>query len=295
MANPWFRLYSEWADDPKVQMMPEPMQRRLVMLFCERCKNETLHETERAFHWRITEAELAETKALFLQKGFIDEHWNLVNWNKRQFISDSSTDRVRRYRQAKKQAETLQGTRETGNLKSVTSPDSDSDADSEPRGDAREAALPSIAPTLGADPEDEIPDGLAKVQYAAFVLEQLPVAANNALKIQTGDAIELIAKTELCTMAVATKRMLNRMRAAKRDGPVKWNFWLSEGQFTAEAHEMRNDSKPGKIDAARATSRATQNVNANKGAFRAAGERLRGSAHAEPARADRGFLPAPVQ
>jgi hypothetical protein len=108
MANPWFRLYSEFADDPKVQMMSEAMQRRLTMLMCSRCKGETLHETEMAFHWRISPAELAETKAVFLEKGFIDEKWSLLNWNRRQFISDSSTERVRRSRQKKKQDETLQ-------------------------------------------------------------------------------------------------------------------------------------------------------------------------------------------
>lgn len=85
MPNPWFRLYSEFADDPKVQMMPEHMQRRLIMLFCERCKDEKFRETERAFHWRVTETDLAETKALFVQKGFIDEKWGLLKWDKRQF------------------------------------------------------------------------------------------------------------------------------------------------------------------------------------------------------------------
>src|ERR1700676_2796674 len=98
MPNPWFRLYSEFADDPKVQMMPEPMQRRLVMLMCSHCKNETLHETHRAFHWRITPAELAETKALFIENGFIDDTWTLLNWSKRQYVSDSSTERVARHR-----------------------------------------------------------------------------------------------------------------------------------------------------------------------------------------------------
>jgi hypothetical protein len=110
MPNPWFRLYHEFADDPKVQMMPENMQRRLIMLFCSRCKGETLHETERAFHWRVTETELAETKALFMEKGFIDDKWRLLNWDRRQFLSDSSTDRVRRHRQALKQSETLHET-----------------------------------------------------------------------------------------------------------------------------------------------------------------------------------------
>ena len=39
MANPWFRMYSEFATDPKVQSMSEAMQRRLMMLFCLRCSD----------------------------------------------------------------------------------------------------------------------------------------------------------------------------------------------------------------------------------------------------------------
>ena len=107
MSNPWFRLYSEFAHDPKVQMMPEAMQRRYIMIMCMRCSNDlvTLHETEIAFQLRITETELAETKALFISKGFIDEDWNLLNWEKRQFRSDSSRERVARHRAKKKEEE----------------------------------------------------------------------------------------------------------------------------------------------------------------------------------------------
>ena len=45
----WFRLYSEFSTDPKVQMMPEALQRRYVMLMCMRCSNvlATLHATSR--------------------------------------------------------------------------------------------------------------------------------------------------------------------------------------------------------------------------------------------------------
>jgi hypothetical protein len=129
MPLPWFRLYHEFADDPKVQSMSEPMQRRLVMLFCSRCKEETLPETLRAFHWRIGMAELAETKALFIANGFIDEDWNLLNWKRRQFLSDSSTERVRNYRARLKnstleQDETLQKRLRNGN---VTAPDTDTE------------------------------------------------------------------------------------------------------------------------------------------------------------------------
>ncbi|WP_313114971.1 hypothetical protein [Stenotrophomonas indicatrix] len=100
MANAWFRMYAEFASDAKVQMMSEAMQRRLLMVFCMRCSDVTvtLSDDEIAFQMRITTEELAETKALFLRKGFIDQSWNVLNWEKRQFASDSSAARTRAYR-----------------------------------------------------------------------------------------------------------------------------------------------------------------------------------------------------
>ncbi len=105
----WFRMYGEFASDPKVQSMTEAMQRRLMMLLCLRCSNTlvTLQDDEIAFALRITDAELTETKALFVRKGFITEAWEIQNWDKRQFVSDSSASRVARHRaKAKEQAET---------------------------------------------------------------------------------------------------------------------------------------------------------------------------------------------
>jgi hypothetical protein len=90
------------------------MQRRYVMLLCLRCSEilETLHETEIAFQLRLSTDELEQTKQLFISKNFIDKHWNLLNWDKRQFVSDSSTMRVAKHRSKKKQVsnadETLQ-------------------------------------------------------------------------------------------------------------------------------------------------------------------------------------------
>lgn len=99
--NTWFRLYSEFASDPKVQTLSEPLQRRLVMVFCLRCGDVlgTLCDEEIAFALRISPLELEQTKTAFVLKGFVDEHWNVLNWDKRQFTSDSSTERTRKYRE----------------------------------------------------------------------------------------------------------------------------------------------------------------------------------------------------
>ena len=100
MKNTWFRLYSEFASDPKVQTMPEAMQRRFVMVLCLKSAGalETLTDEDLAFALRVTVEELAETKALFVRKGFIDDEWNVLNWSKRQYVSDSSAKRTQRYR-----------------------------------------------------------------------------------------------------------------------------------------------------------------------------------------------------
>ena len=130
MANPWFRLYSEFAHDPKVQMLSEAMQRRYVMLMCLRWSEtlETLHETEIAFQLRLSTGELDETKQLFISKNFIDEQWNLLNWDKRQFVSDSSTMRVAKHREKKKQVSNAD---ETLQKRPSNAIDTDTDTDTE--------------------------------------------------------------------------------------------------------------------------------------------------------------------
>ena len=100
----WFRLWHEWGHDPKVQAMPEVMQRRHVMLLCLRRQVDTseLSDQEIAHYMRIDMETLNETKELFEKKGFIDNGWDVLAWETRQFDSDSSTGRTRKYRKRQK-------------------------------------------------------------------------------------------------------------------------------------------------------------------------------------------------
>lgn len=153
VANPWFRMYAEFATDPKVQMLPEAMQRRLVMLFCMRCGDVTvtLSDDEIAFHLRISDADLAETKALFIAKGFIDSKWGIKNWDKRQFASDSSAARTRAYRDRRRNKVVTS---------QVTNGDAiDTDTDTEEKQEAK-ASSSSAAPI---DQTSELAQRLAKV------------------------------------------------------------------------------------------------------------------------------------
>jgi hypothetical protein len=100
LSLPWFRMYAEFATDTKVQSMSEALQRRLVMLFCLQCSGdlEKLDDDELACALRIAPDELVKTVDVFERKGFLDPSGTISNWNKRQFKSDSSTERVRAHR-----------------------------------------------------------------------------------------------------------------------------------------------------------------------------------------------------
>lgn len=100
----WFRMYAEFASDPKVQMLSECYQRRYLMILCLRCSNGdvTLQDTEVAFQLRIDVTEWEKTKAVFVEKDMIDEHNQPTAWDKRQFASDSSAERVAKHRAGKK-------------------------------------------------------------------------------------------------------------------------------------------------------------------------------------------------
>lgn len=122
----WFRLYSEFATDPKVQRMPEEMQRRLVMIFCAKAADtiRTWCDADVTFYLRISDVACDETKKLFIERGFIDEQWNLLNWDKRQFVSDSSTERTKRYRERKRTSQNVTVTK-------CDALDTDTDTDTE--------------------------------------------------------------------------------------------------------------------------------------------------------------------
>ena len=102
----WFRMYAEFASDPKVQMLSECYQRRYLMILCLRCSNGdvTLHDTEVAFQLRIDVTEWEQTKAVFVEKNIINEYNQPLAWDKRQFASDSSAERVAEHRKRKKEA-----------------------------------------------------------------------------------------------------------------------------------------------------------------------------------------------
>ncbi|WP_144394815.1 DnaT-like ssDNA-binding domain-containing protein [Pleionea sediminis] len=111
-ANPWFRLYSEIIDDPKMLMLSFEDRWHYVALLCLKCQGELDKEANAdklqrkvALKLGVSISNLDEVKRRLKEEELIDENFQPINWNKRQFKSDSSAARVRKYRAKQKKTE----------------------------------------------------------------------------------------------------------------------------------------------------------------------------------------------
>lgn len=107
MSLPWFRLYTEFASDPKIQILAFEDQRHFIMLLCLK-GNGTLDTGSDSELYRdrliaralgLDPASAAEAKRRLIEAQLIGSTWQPVKWDERQFISDYSTPRVRKYRE----------------------------------------------------------------------------------------------------------------------------------------------------------------------------------------------------
>ena len=133
MANLWLRLYSEFATDPKVQVLTEALQRRYVMLLCMQCNDQYFDAAndEIALYLRISIDEWELTKKTLIERRLLNEDGSIHGWDNRQFISDltdpTAAERQRRYRDKKRNLRNV-----TGSVTDGLRPDTDTDTDSKP-------------------------------------------------------------------------------------------------------------------------------------------------------------------
>lgn len=110
MNNPWFRMYSETAFDPKVQVLTEALQRRYVMALCLHCDGKLVNapDDEIALALRITVEDWIETKNILIKRELFLDNLEPKGWKKRQYISDikdpTAAERQKKYRERKRNA-----------------------------------------------------------------------------------------------------------------------------------------------------------------------------------------------
>ena len=145
----WFRMYTEVLNDPKVQRLPGDTFKTWVNLLCLA----RLHDghippiEDAAFALRLSDDEAAQAIEALMQAGLIEETETGLqphNWGGRQYKSDVSTERVKRFRKRKvKQDQSASGN--APETVGETAPETESDTETEqnrsPNGDSDSCAL----------------------------------------------------------------------------------------------------------------------------------------------------------
>jgi len=109
----WLRLYSDLPDDPKIGTLTDSAFRVWVELLCnakkcedDRYRNGECNVTYENSNWVMRKNNAEEDLKELESRGLIEElesgNLRIVSWDKRQFKSDDSNDRVRKHRKNKK-------------------------------------------------------------------------------------------------------------------------------------------------------------------------------------------------
>lgn len=139
MAYQWFRLYHRIIDDDKIRLLAFEDRWHFVALLCLKGEglidepDSDLRVRKLAVKLGLQVREVEEVFRRLSEVGLTDERGDPIAWQELQFQSDSSTERVRKYRERKKKRggnedETLQKRR--GN-DPVTPQDTDTETDTE--------------------------------------------------------------------------------------------------------------------------------------------------------------------
>jgi len=108
-SYPWFRMYSEFLNDPKIIALAFEDQRHFIGLLALKCDGTLdsgaapdLMDRIVAQRMWIDHAVIREVKRRLVAGGLISEDWQPLGWEKRQMRSDNSTARVAKHREKKK-------------------------------------------------------------------------------------------------------------------------------------------------------------------------------------------------
>lgn len=144
----WFRFYSRTLNSPKVQKLPAETFKFWVNALCVASEHEgNLPDVvDLAFFLRLDEAAVLAFMQELIRVGLLEHTENGYrphDWDEHQYVSDTSTSRVRKHREKKKkpgntgdternEGETFHETQdETPRNVSETAPDTDTDTDTD--------------------------------------------------------------------------------------------------------------------------------------------------------------------
>ena len=134
MSNPWFRFYTEAVDDEKLRLIAFEDRWHFVAILC--CKGSGLLDSDCSHDMLMRKVsvklglstrELEEVARRLSEVDLIErDTLQPLRWDERQFTSDSSAERVRKYRERLKKSKVKRPCNVT-----VTAQDTDTDTDTD--------------------------------------------------------------------------------------------------------------------------------------------------------------------
>lgn len=140
----WFRMYAEAIDDPKLRLLAFEDRWHYVAVLCMKAEGMLDEHAASPNFNRMVAAKLGlaardadEVRRRLIEAELVDEEWQPTGWGRRQYSSDTSADRTRKWRQKNQQHN---GGQRHGDV-TVTPPDTDTDTEPEKKR-ARKRATP---------------------------------------------------------------------------------------------------------------------------------------------------------
>jgi len=143
MSMQWFRLYHRIVDDEKLRLLAFEDRWHFVALCCLKGDglldepDDSLRQRKIAVKLGVQVRELEEIGRRLQEVGLIDESLSPVAWDELQYRSDNSSERVKKYREKQKR----NASKRVSNV-SVTSQETDTDTDIEPKGSCETGVSP---------------------------------------------------------------------------------------------------------------------------------------------------------
>jgi hypothetical protein len=193
----WLRFYDDTINDPKIIKLPDATRWHWVALLCVASKNDGALPPldDIAIQLRITPAKATEVIAVLVKAGLLDKvetGYIPHNWDGRQYKSDVSTDRVKRFRNVSKQ--------KTKRFETVseTPPDTDTDTETETEAETEYAEANASGASAPVDHRKRLfNEGLSKL---ALMTGKGPDACRSfvgkCLKAADDDAVVVLGLIE---------------------------------------------------------------------------------------------------
>ena len=205
----WFRLYSEAIDDEKLRLLAFEDRWHFVALLC--CKSKGLLDSDDSHDLKIRKIALKlgldrqaldEVGRRLAEVGLIDrETLQPLAWDERQYQSDASTDRVRKFRERQKQ--TGNAVKRTGNV-SVTVQETETETETEsplpPKGGEPVGSEGAVFPNLDDFVDLEELEALEQAAHVAAAAAGMEVAPTQPV-VDQAPAVRQPSAGSACTSA----------------------------------------------------------------------------------------------